>query len=78
MAEHAQHDSHGNTVAAWACVGLLMVSALVFMLAVILASLALAIVGGVVLVIALVVGKLLALAGYGAPRPSETASPSGS
>ena len=27
MAEHAHH-SHGNTVAAWACVGLLMVAAL--------------------------------------------------
>ncbi|WP_426566928.1 HGxxPAAW family protein [Angustibacter sp. McL0619] len=74
MAEHG-HDSHGNTVAAWSCVGLLMVGSFIMCLAVVLASVPVFVVGGVVAVIGLVVGKLLSLAGYGAPRPAESRVP---
>ena len=76
MAEHA-HDSHGNTVAAWACVGLLMVAAFIMCLAVVLASVPVFVIGAVVAVIGLVVGKLLSLAGYGATRPSDPRVTSG-
>jgi hypothetical protein len=74
MAEHG-HESHGNTIAAWSCVGLLMVAAFIMCLAVVLASWIVFVVGAVVAVIGLAVGKLLSLAGYGAPRPSDQSVP---
>lgn len=64
MAEH-HDDGHGNSVAAWTMVGILLVASAVMSLAVALASVAM-FVGGVVLaIIGLVAGKVLALAGYG-------------
>ena len=70
MAEHG-HDSHGNTIAAWTCVGLLMVAAFIMCLAVVLASVPVFVGGAVVAVVGLVAGKLLSLAGYGAVRPAN-------
>lgn len=64
MAEH-HDDDHGNSVAAWAMVGILLVGAAVMSLAVAVASIPMFVVGAVVAVIGLVVGKVLALAGYG-------------
>jgi hypothetical protein len=74
MAEHG-HDSHGNTIAAWTCVGVLMIAAFIMCLAIVLASVAVFVGGAVVAVIGLVVGKLLSLAGYGAARPSDDQVP---
>ena len=70
MAEHG-HVSHGNSVAAWTCVGILMIAAAVGMIAVIFANIPLAVVAVVIAVIGLVAGKLLSLAGYGVERPSD-------
>ena len=64
MAEH-HDDDHGNSVAAWAMVGILILAAAVMSLAVVFASIPLFAVGIVVAVVGLVVGKVLALAGYG-------------
>lgn len=61
----AAHDDHGNTPAAWTCVGLLLVAAFLVSLAVVLPSSTLAIVGLAVAVVGLVAGKVLQLAGYG-------------
>lgn len=70
MAEHG-HPSHGNTVAAWTAVGVLLVAALVMSLGVILASVTVFVVGAVVAVLGVVAGKVLALAGYGAPQTPQ-------
>jgi len=70
MSDHG-HPSHGNSVAAWTCVGLLILAALVGSLAVILTSVPLA-VGAVVLAVAgLTAGKVLSLAGYGAQAADD-------
>lgn len=65
------HSNHGNTVAAWTTVGLLMVASLIMCIAVAITTLWLFLAGMVVAAIALVVGKVLARAGYGMPRPSD-------
>lgn len=65
------HSNHGNTRAAWATVGLLMLASLIMCIAVVLASIWVFVVGAVIAVAALVVGKLLSDAGYGMVRPSD-------
>lgn len=68
---HGKTPHHGNTVAAWTSVGVLIVASLIMCLAVVFATVWLFVVGLVVVGIALVVGKLLAMAGYGMPRPAD-------
>jgi len=64
MAEH-DDDNHGNSVAAWVMVGIILLASAVMSIAMIFPNVPL-FVGGVVLVIVgLVAGKVLALAGYG-------------
>lgn len=65
------HPSHGNTVAAWTAVGILIVAALVMCIAVAVASVTMFVVGVVIALAGLVTGKVLAMAGYGMPRPSD-------
>jgi hypothetical protein len=65
------HDDHGNTLAAWTCVGLLILGSFVMCLAVVLASVPLFVVGGAVAVAAGVAGKVLQLAGYGRVQPDR-------
>lgn len=64
MAEH-NDDHHGNSTAAWAMVGILLLGSAIMSLAVALASIPMFVGGAVVAVAGLVVGKVLALAGYG-------------
>ena len=73
--EHPAHPSHGNTVAAWTAVGILLIAALVMALGVVLASVLVFVIGAVVAVVGVVAGKVLALAGYGAPLRSERRLP---
>ena len=68
---HGKTPHHGNTVAAWTSVGVLIVASLIMCLAVVFATIWLFVVGVVVVGIALVAGKLLAMAGYGMPRPAD-------
>jgi len=63
--------SHGNTVAAWTTVGILMLASLVMSIAVVVTSLWVFVVGAVIAVAGLVAGKLLSMAGYGMPRPAD-------
>ncbi|MGN6299880.1 MAG: HGxxPAAW family protein, partial [Angustibacter sp.] len=58
MAEHG-HPSHGNTVAAWTAVGILLVAALVMCVGVILASVTVFVIGAVLAVLGIVAGKVL-------------------
>lgn len=61
-----QHEDHGHSVAAWASVGIILVGVVVTSIAIVMANVPLAIVGGVVIVVGAVAGKVLAMAGYGA------------
>jgi hypothetical protein len=65
--QHADqaHVHHGNSVAAWVLVSVMMVGALVASVAVVVKSVAVGIVGGVLVVVGAVLGKALQLAGYG-------------
>lgn len=65
------HSNHGNTVAAWATVGTLMVASLVMCIAVVVTSVVVFVIGVVIAVGGLVAGKVLAMAGYGMPRPAD-------
>ena len=73
MAE--QHTSnHGNTPAAWTTVVLLMVAFAVACVGVLLLSVPVFIAGVVLTVVALIVGKVMAMMGYGkqpADAPAE-------
>jgi hypothetical protein len=62
---HKPH-SHGNTPAAWTCVGIMIVGALVCAIAFPLVAPWLFFVGLGIIVVGLVVGKVMALAGLGA------------
>lgn len=66
-------DHHGQSVAAWTTVAILIVASVIMGAAFFIPSVALFVVGAVVFVIGLVVGKVLAMAGYGVrpPTPRE-------
>ena len=66
------HSNHGNTIAAWTGVGVIIIGSLIMSFAVVLASVKVFIVGGVVCVLGVVAGKLLSRAGYGAKRPQDS------
>ena len=66
------HSNHGNTIAAWTGVGVIMIGSLIMAIAVVVASLLLFIIGGVVAILGVVAGKALSMAGYGAKRPDDT------
>lgn len=60
------HDTHGQSIAAWAAVGVLLVGATVLAVAVVLLNIPLIVLGVVLLAAGPVVGIALARAGYGA------------
>lgn len=60
-----EHDNHGNSLAAWVAVAILLVAFGVGSFAVAIASVPLFIVGVVLLVVGVIAGKVLAMAGYG-------------
>jgi uncharacterized membrane protein len=64
-AEHDEHESHGHSVAAWTAVVVILVGSVVMSLAVVFPSLTWFIVGAVIVVLGIVAGKVLAMAGYG-------------
>jgi multisubunit Na+/H+ antiporter MnhG subunit len=65
------HSNHGNTIAAWTAVGVIMIGALISSFAVVFASVTMFVVGIVVCVLGVIVGKVLSKAGYGATRPED-------
>lgn len=73
MAEIEPHDDHGNTVAAWVCVGILLVAVVIMAIAVAFPNLALFIGGVVVAIVGLIAGKVLQSAGYGKKPAGEHA-----
>lgn len=64
----SEHDNHGNSVAAWTAVGVLIVAAIVMCAAVVWPNRGLFIAGVVLAVVGVVAGKVLAMAGFGADK----------
>jgi hypothetical protein len=60
-----QHEDHGHSVAAWTAVGIILVGSAIASVGAVIPSLALGIIGGVVIVAGAIAGKVLAMAGYG-------------
>lgn len=70
MDEH--QEDHGHSIAAWAAVGIMLVGAAIGSIAVVMPSMVLGIIAAVVIVVGAIVGKVLAMAGYGSkPHDSE-------
>jgi hypothetical protein len=68
------HDPEGNSVAAWVAVSVITVGFLVGAVAVWIATPWLAYVGIGVCVLGLVLGKVLAMMGFGVPREGQHAA----
>lgn len=69
--EHVVDDHHGQSVAAWASVAILLVASAVIALSFPLSNTPLLIVGLVLVVVGLVVGKVLSATGYGVSGKGE-------
>ncbi|MFF2840496.1 MULTISPECIES: HGxxPAAW family protein [Paenarthrobacter] len=65
MASHADAIGHGNSPAAWTCVIVMLVGALISSIAFVIASTPIFVGGLVVMVIGLIVGLVMRKAGYG-------------
>ena len=67
MAEHG----HGHSTAAWTAVTILLVAAFLLCLSVVVLSWPLAITGLVLVVVGVVAGKVLSMAGFGQAKPEN-------
>jgi Flp pilus assembly protein TadB len=66
------HDTHGQSTAAWTAVGLCLLAALIMCIAVVIASVWIFVVGAVLAVIGGISGKVLSAMGFGASgRPGH-------
>ena len=63
--DRGTHGGHGNSVAAWTCVSIIMLGSLLMCLAVAVAATWLFVVGVVVVVLGAISGKVLAAMGFG-------------
>ena len=63
-------ESHGHSVASWILVALVLIGAFVISLAIVLSMFWLTVVGAVVLVAGLVLGRVLQMAGFGVHPPA--------
>ena len=70
----AAHDKHGNSVAAWTAVTIVMVASVVSAAGVLASKPWLFWVGIALVVIGVASGKLLQMLGFGIPRETETSS----
>jgi hypothetical protein len=59
------HDNHGQSVASWTAVGIVMVGALVMAIAVVIGAVWLFVVGAVIAIAGGISGKVLAAMGFG-------------
>lgn len=72
MAEADHHDNHGQSVAAWTAVGILMVASVVMSWAVVISSSPLFVGGAVLALVGIIVGKVLAMAGFGVKKAVDS------
>lgn len=64
----SEHENHGNSVAAWTAVGILTVAAVIMCAAVVWPNKGLFIAGAALVVVGVVTGKVLAMAGFGVDK----------
>ncbi|APF39816.1 HGxxPAAW family protein [Neomicrococcus aestuarii] len=62
---HAEAVGHGNSVAAWTCIGIMLIGVLVGAIAFALHAPIGVLIGGIIVVLGLVAGWLMVKAGYG-------------
>ena len=67
----AEPHAHGNTPAAWTAVAIMLVGSLVAAVGFVIPNLPVIIVGAVVILLGLLVGKLMQMMGMGAPPASQ-------
>lgn len=60
-----QHEDHGHSTAAWTGVGIILLGTAIASVAVVIPNLVVGIIGAVVIVIGVVAGKVLSMAGLG-------------
>ena len=65
MADHHDDDHHGHSLAAWVMVGVVLLGSAVISVGIVMWSVLVSVIGVVVVVAGLVIGKVLALAGHG-------------
>ena len=63
--DHSEAPGHGNSPAAWTCVIVMLVGALIAAIAFVIASTPIFIGGAVVMVVGLILGYVMRKAGYG-------------
>jgi hypothetical protein len=63
--DHSVELGHGNSPAAWTCVVVMLVGALIASIAFVIASLEIFVAGAVVMVLGLIIGFAMRKAGYG-------------
>ena len=73
--EHEEHGSHGHSTAAWAGVVIILVGSVIMALAVVFAWVAWFVVGAVVVVVGVIAGKVLSMAGSGDKASTSLAAP---
>jgi hypothetical protein len=61
-----QHEDHGHSVAAWTAVGIILLGSAITSVGIVVSNVPVSVVGGVVIVLGAVAGKVLSMAGYGA------------
>jgi MFS superfamily sulfate permease-like transporter len=65
------HDeSHGHSLASWTLVGLVLVGSFLLCLAIVITNVPMAVIGGVIIVLGLIVGRVLQMAGFGVHPPA--------
>ncbi|HZI98591.1 MAG TPA: HGxxPAAW family protein [Actinomycetales bacterium] len=74
--EVAHEDPHGHSIAAWVCVGTVMLGSLVMSVAVVAALVWMFVVGAVVVLVGMVLGKVLHGMGFGEPAQEAPPHPS--
>ena len=68
----AQHEAHGQSVASWTAVGIIVFGVLVMAIAVVITTVWLFVVGAVIVVLGAVAGKVLSAMGFGVSgKPSH-------
>jgi hypothetical protein len=73
----AKVSHHGNSVAAWSMVLIVGIGSLLASIGVAVPSMTFVVIGAVVIVIGLIVGKVMSLAGYGSVKPADPETPHG-
>lgn len=76
MSEDQHEEGHGDSVAAWTAVVIMMVASVIGAFGVCLGNWPLFWIGGIgLVVVGAIVGKVLSMMGYGAVHPADTAEP---